>query len=161
MLTPVPPMRRLVLLALAAAGLCACQREEPPLGAAPAERMPAVSAATAAGPPAFVGRWAVSRGACGERSWTLTAASLASPSALSCQFFKSVRTSAGYTVYSTCAIGKATQPMRLVFTLTGAGAERALTLSGGPFTEPVALTRCPVDQQAAQSAPPASSAAPA
>ena len=155
-------MRRPILLALlAAAGLCACQREEPPLGAAPAERMPALSAATAAGPPTFVGRWAVSRAACNRRSWTLTGASLASPSALSCQLLKAERTSAGYTVYSTCAIGKVSQPMRLIFTLTGSGAERSLTLTGGPFTEPVALTRCPVEQQAAENAPPASSFAPA
>ena len=161
MLQCVPAMRRRMLLAwLAAAGLAACSRpSEPPIGSAPAERAPPLTASVAAGPPVYVGHWAVSRSACGERGWDLTAAGLQSPSALSCEFFKAEPTSAGYTVYSTCKVGKAAQPMRLVLTLTGQG--KSLTLSGGPFSEPVALARCPAGLQSASSAPPESASAPA
>ena len=161
MLNGVPMMRRPALVALATMALLGgCERSLPPIGAAPAERAPALSAAALAGPPGFVGRWAASKGACVARGWELTAARLTSPSALSCELFNADRTSAGYTVYSTCMVGKASQPMRLVFTLTGSGSNRSLTLTGGPFTEPVALSRCPEAIESASGAA-ASSAAPA
>lgn len=153
-------MRRWALFAvLAAAGLGACHRREPPLGAAPAERAPPLTAAAAAGPPLFVGHWAVSSKACAERGWDLTATSLQSPSALSCTFSKAEPTSAGYTVYAVCAVGKASQPTRLILTFSSHG--HSLTLTDGPFTEPVALTRCPAGARSAESAPPESSSAPA
>ena len=139
----------------------ACSRQsEPPIGAAPAERAPPRTAAELAGPPQFVGRWAASETACSTRSWSLTASNLTSPSALTCELFKAERTSAGYVVNSTCKVGKASQPMRLVFTLTGSGPNRSLTLTGGPFTEPLALSRCPGNLESASSTP-ASAAAPA
>ncbi len=152
--------RRMLLAALAAAGLAACGRNhEPPLGAAPAERAPPPTAAAAAGPPLFVGHWAVSRKACAERGWDLTPTSLQSPSALSCAFSKAEATSAGYTVYAVCTVGKASQPTRLI--LTFSGHDQALTLTDGPFTEPVALTRCPAGTQSADNTAPGSSSAPA
>lgn len=153
--------RRLLIAGLAAAGLCACGRHEPPLGAAPAERSPPMTSTSPAGQPLFVGRWAASRAACADRGWEITAAALKSPSALSCEIAKAEPTSAGYTVYATCIVGKATQPSRLVFTFSGPSTNRALTLTGGPFTEPMALARCPAGLQSAESAPPQSSAAPA
>ncbi len=140
--------------------LCACSRPEPPIGAAPAERSPSITTSAAGGAPLFVGRWAASKTACAARGWELTANSLKSPSALTCELLKAVPTSAGYTVYSTCLVGKASQPMRLVFTLTGSGATRSLTLTGGPFTEPLALSRCAGAIESASSTP-AGSAAPA
>jgi hypothetical protein len=160
MLHGVPTMRRQALLALAAtAMLGACgQRHLPPIGAAPAERAPEQTAAEAAGPPLFVGRWAASATACDSRVWELTATRLTSPSALSCQLLKAERSSAGYSVNGMCTVGKASQPMRLIFTLTGSG--RSLTMTGGPFTEPVALARCSQDLEAASSTP-SSAAAPA
>lgn len=161
MLNGVPMMRRPTLVVLATMALLGgCERSLPPIGAAPAERAPALSAAALAGPPGFVGRWAASKAACAARGWELTAVSLNSPSALTCQFFKSERTSAGYTVYSTCTVGKASQPVRLVFTLTGSDGARSLTLTGGPFTEPVSLALCSKATQSASSTPP-SAAAPA
>ena len=84
-----------------------------------------------------------------------------SPSALSCELTKAKPTSAGYTVYGVCMVGKAAQPTRLIFTLTGSSTSRSLTLSGGPFLEPMALARCPDGLQSAANAPPPSSAAPA
>lgn len=153
--------RRLLIAGLAAAGLCACGRQEPPFGAAPAERNPPMTAVTPAGKPLFVGRWASSRAACADNGWEITAASLKSPSALSCEIAKAEPTGAGYTVYATCTVGKAMQPSRLVFTFSGPSANRSLTLTGGPFTEPMALARCPAGLQSAESAPPESPAAPA
>jgi len=154
-------MRRWTLFAmLAAAGLAACDRHhEPPIGAAPAERAPPLTASVAAGPPLFVGRWAPSKRSCANRGWDLTATSLKSPGALSCQFSKPEPTSAGYTLDAVCSVGKAIQPTRLIFTFTSKG--KSLTLSGGPFTEPIALSRCPSEVESASSAPPASSSAPA
>ncbi len=162
MLKGVPAMRRrLLLAALATAALGACGRQEPPFGAAPAERAPPMTAAASTGQPLFVGRWAATRTACADRSWEITAASLKSPSALSCEISKAQPTGAGYTVYATCMVGKAMQPTRLVFTFSGPSSNRALTLTGGPFTEPLALSRCPAGLQSAEGAPPESSAAPA
>ncbi len=160
MRTGVPAKRRRVLLACAAvAGLGACGRgNEPPFGAAPAERAPPITAVAPAGKPLFVGRWAASREACANSGWEMTAVSLKSPSALSCEISKAEPTGAGYTVYGTCSVGKAMQPTRLVFTFSGPAHNRGLTLTGGPFTEPMALTRCPAGLQSAEGATPAESA---
>ena len=160
MLHCVPAKRRLALLALAAVGLlCACERQHlPPIGAAPAERAPMASVAEAAGTPLFVGRWAATSTACAAHGWALTAASLKSPSALTCTIAKAEPTPAGYTIYGACTAGKASQLTQLVFTLTGSGASRSLTLSGGPFSEPVALTHCSEKLESASNAPPASGA---
>lgn len=161
MLHGVFTMRRPALALAVMALLAACgQRSLPPIGASPAERAPAQTAAEAAGPPLFVGRWAASTTACVARGWELTSTSLVSPSALTCRLFKAEPTSAGYTVYSTCMVGKASEPMRLVVTLSGSGKTRSLTLTGGPFVEPVALSHCPRPLEAASSTP-ASAAAPA
>jgi hypothetical protein len=155
-------MRRAALTAVSAAALlCACsQKPEPPIGSAPAERAPPMTTGAAAtGAPLFVGRWAASRDACATRGWDLTATSLHSPSALNCDLTKARPTGAGYTVYGVCSVGKAAQPTRLIFTLTGPASNRSLTLTGGPFLEPMALARCPDGVQSASNpAPPASSA---
>ena len=116
---------------------------------------------SAGGPPLFVGRWAASQAACATRGWELTPTSLKSPSALSCELTKAQPTSAGYTVYAVCTVGKAAQPTRLVFTLSGPSTNRGLTLTGGPFLEPMALARCPSGVLSASAAPPSSSSAPA
>jgi hypothetical protein len=150
MTRPVVATRRLILTALLLT-TAACHRPaEPPLGAGVAERAPP-HPASAAGPPAFVGRWAVARAACARQPWVLTSDQLRSPSVLSCSFDKVNPTDAGYTIYSVCTVGKAQAPGRLVFTLTGQGSTRSLTVNGGPFTEPMALARCP-ETAAAQSA---------
>jgi hypothetical protein len=159
-----PSKQRLGQLALAAAALlCACsQKPEPPIGSAPAERAPPMTTGAAAtGAPLFVGRWAASQDACATRGWDLTATSLRSPSALSCELTKARPTPAGYTVYGVCMVGKAAQPTRLIFTLTGPAANRSLTLTGGPFLEPMALAKCPDGLQSASNPAPPSSSAPA
>jgi hypothetical protein len=158
-----PSIRRATLIVLGAmALLAACSRsDDPPIGSAPAERAPTLTAIAPAGAPLFVGRWAASRSACSTKGWDLTTTSLRSPSALSCELTKARPTPAGYTVYGVCTVGKATEPTRLIFTLTGPAAARSLTLTGGPFLEPMALAKCPDGLQSAANAPPPSSSAPA
>jgi hypothetical protein len=130
--------------------MAGCERT-PPIGSAPAERAPPRFAAGSTGPPAFVGRWAASKAVCAEQPWILQAGGLRSPGVLSCQFVRVDPTNAGYTVLSICSVGKVEEPTRMVFTITGEGQERSLTLSGGPFEEPAPLTWC--GEQAAPAHP--------
>jgi hypothetical protein len=123
----------------------ACQRRsEPATAVESAERAPP-QAVSEAGPPGFVGRWALTPSACGRQAWVLSPLALRSPSVLSCSFERVSPIGAGYAVDTVCTVGKAKAQGRLVFTLTGQGASRALTMSGGPFTEPMALAHCPGD----------------
>jgi hypothetical protein len=138
----VPLVRRASPALMVAALLLADCKRTPPIGSAPSERAPPLFAAGAAGPPAFVGRWASSKAACAERPWVLQTGELRSPGVLSCQFVHVDPTTAGYTVLSVCTVGKVAEPTRLAFTLTGEGDDRSLTLSGGPFAEPAPLTWC-------------------
>ncbi len=139
-------MRRTTLALLVVLAACG---KTPPIGASAAEQAPPLSAAGAAGPPAFVGRWASSKAVCAQRPWILQAGELRSPGVLSCQFVRVDPTPAGYTVLSICTVGKVEEPTQLAFTLTGKGDDRSLTLSGGPFAEPAPLTWCD-DQVAAK-----------
>ena len=134
------PASLLALLAFAAP-TAACQRHAaPPIAVQAVER---AAPRPADGTPAFVGRWAATPAACATRAWVLTSDALRSPSVLACSFDQVSQTDAGYTVDGVCAVGKARAPGRLVFTLTGRGEARSLTVNGGPFTEPVALAHCP------------------
>jgi hypothetical protein len=138
----VAARRPALLLALLAlfAPTAACHRPTaPPIAVHAAER----AAPPADGTLGFVGRWAATPAACATRAWVLTADALRSPSVLACSFDQVSPTDAGYTVDGVCAVGKARAPGRLVFTLTGRGEARSLTVNGGPFTEPVALAHCP------------------
>jgi hypothetical protein len=144
----VVALRRAVLMAGAVALAAGCHGKTlPAVGAATAPAAPAgrapQSPASADGAPAFVGRWAVTAATCSRQAWVLTADTLSSPSVLSCSFQGVEPTDAGYMVDSQCMVGKARAAGRLVFRLTGRGQNRALTLSGGPFSEPMALVRCP------------------
>ncbi len=137
----VIPVRRLSALLLAAMLLVACRDRyvlKTARTAAPIPRAEAVG-----GPPGYVGRWAPSASACTKDGWSFTTAGMESPGVLSCSFDKINPTDAGYTAVGVCTVGKAKAPGRLVMTLTGRGPSRSLTLNGGPFTEPVALARCP------------------
>ena len=136
----------------------ACGPKEAPLGAGPSgEAAPASGPArpVAASSLSFVGHWAATKTGCAREPWVFTAGGLSSPDVLSCTFGKINPTDAGYSVTAICAVGNAWAPGQLLFTMTGAGAARSLTMSGGPFSEPVALERCaakpPLQVQAASS----------
>ena len=145
-----PALRRLptaiAILMLGLVGACH-SKTEPTIEAGAAQREHASPIPTA-GPPAFVGRWSATASSCAHKVWVLTSDSLRSPSVLSCTFEKVSPTDAGYTALSTCTVGKARAPGRLMFTLVGQGAARSLTLNGGPFDEPVGLVRCPAGADA-------------
>ncbi len=140
MTTGVFKMRRWVVLGfLLSATVAACGPSEPPIGANPK----AYDSAAPAGPPAFIGRWGAESKGCDRDIWLIGSDGLRSPSELSCTFESIDTTSAGYIVSAMCRVGKAVQPSRIVFTMTGPAAAQSLTMTGGPFAEPVALSRCP------------------
>jgi hypothetical protein len=78
------------------------------------------------------------------------------PTALSCTFDKIIPSDAGYVVYGECEVGRAREPSTLMLTMTGRAAARSMTVSGGPFNDPVALAQCapPAGAQAAASSAP-------
>ncbi len=120
-----------------------CHRGPPALaqglpGAAP----PPPRHRTADGTPVFVGRWAASSTACERDPWVFKTGGLTTTGALSCTFDSFSPTVAGYVANGVCTVGKASSPMRLTMTLTGADSSRSMTISGGPFAEPVALAPC-------------------
>jgi hypothetical protein len=95
------------------------------------------------GPPAFVGRWATTAADCGQRPWTLSPAELVAPSGMRCNLGKLSPGSAGYGADVVCKGAGPERLGRITLTMSGQGASRGLTLAGGPFTMPVALTSCP------------------
>jgi hypothetical protein len=131
----------LMLMIGAAAVVSACRRDE--IYSPRPEALPASAPMPASGPPAFVGRWAASPADCARRAWVLTAAALDAPDRTHCAFAKLSPGSAGYGVDVDCRGPGPEQIGRLTLTLSGEGAERGLTVAGGPFALPVALTRCP------------------
>ncbi len=126
-----------MLMLSVAAGMTACRPSEPPIGANPK----AYESAVEAGSPAYIGRWSVASD-CDRDIWVIGSDGLRSPSALTCTFDAVEATSAGYVVNGICQVGKAMQPTRMVFTMSGKGVSRSLTVSGGPFAEPIALSQC-------------------
>jgi len=136
---------------LAGLALCACHGSGVPMAkASPELDQPAPAAAAAAAKvPAYVGRWAVTPSACAARAWNVGADQLRSPGPFSCSFTEVTPTLAGYTVLGMCRVGKASAPGRLVFTMTQLPSGPSLTVSGGPFQEPIGLVRCGEPVQAA------------
>ena len=151
----ISPVSRSKALALAGLGMAAltagCGPSEPPIGANPK----AYQSAVPTGPLAFVGRWGGGSSRCARDVWVIGSDGLRSPSALACSFESIEPTSAGYIVGGMCQVGKAVQPTRLVFTISGPPGDQDLTVTGGPFNEPLALERCPNQDAAPASALPA------
>ena len=121
------------------AGLCACGKSQSGLYA---ERSipilaPAASAAT---PPRFVGRWAASTAECAT-PWVFEARSLRE-AGLTCEFDRVDESSAGYSVATVCRMPKGPLPARLSIVLPETARVSNLTVSGGPFSDAVALQRC-------------------
>jgi hypothetical protein len=146
--TVFAPRRPLLILLLVSAPAAGCgDRNKLTYASAPA---PPPQSAPVDGKPAFAGRWAPAASACLHDAWSMTTAGMNTPGELSCAFDRVQPTDAGYTVAAVCAVGKAKAPGRLVLTLSGKGPSRSLTVNGGPFSEPVALVRCPGEATPAQ-----------
>ncbi len=129
---------------MAAAG---CHQRQTILAPASVDTTPTPVAAS--GPARFIGRWAAAPTACGHEAWQIGAQQLRSPTTLACSLETVHATDAGYTVDGMCTVGKAVAPSSLVFTMSGADRRGGLTISGGPFDEPVGLVRCPEQVTAA------------
>ena len=137
-------MTRLPFLALCSLAAClvlaACDS-----GTIMHEDAPATPSASAMvrGQHDFVGRWAASADACGQAAWTMTPQRLQSPGAFQCSISQLSPTMAGYTVNGGCSQGGASTPGRVVMTLVGGPPATGMTLTDGPFVEPLTLVRCP------------------
>ncbi len=154
MATGVFKMRRWAVLSLLlCATVTACGRGDEPIKANPAYDSP-----VPAGPPVFIGRWAPGSAACDSGPWVIGSDGLRSPAGLACTFESIDPSSAGYIVGALCQVGKVMQPTRIVVTVTGRAPSQSITMTGGPFAEPVALSRCPSPATAAPASPPVSAA---
>ena len=133
----------------AAFGLSACRRDALPM----AKNVPAAAQTPVThavnGQPGYVGRWAVSQADCAQRAWVFSPEKLQTPGPFTCDLSHVEPTTAGYSVNGTCTVGAASAPTLLNFTLTRFGGP-SLTVSGGPFPEPVALGRCRSDVHTAE-----------
>jgi hypothetical protein len=135
---------------LAALGAAACHQQGLPIAkSSPEPAHAALSASMGSSTPAYVGRWAVTASACEDRPWSLASDQLRSPGPFSCTFEQVTPTLAGYTVNALCRVGKANAFGRLELTMARLPSGPSLTVSGGPFQEPIGLTRCPEPVQAA------------
>jgi hypothetical protein len=130
----------LMLMIGAAVVVCGCGRQQ----IYSKQSVPiSLAVASRSGRPAFVGRWAATRADCARSPWILTPTELDTPGRTHCSFAKLSPASAGYAADVACSGSGAEQIGRITLTLTGQRESRGLTLAGGPFTLPVALTPCP------------------
>jgi len=134
--------RTLLPLLFPALLLAACDRRDSIVRAESPPALAAAPRAQAQGQPAFAGDWAVTAAECARHPWRLSVSHVASPAGVDCSIDQLDATLAGYTAHSTCTRDGVATPGRLVLTLGPAGG-RTLTVSEGPFREPVSLVRCP------------------
>jgi hypothetical protein len=130
-------MRHAALLPLALLlGLCACGKAETSLFAERSVPMlaPPASAET---PARYVGHWAATPEQCSD-AVVIEARSLREDN-FTCEFDKVDQSSAGYTATSLCRMKSGPQPSRLTMIMPEPA---SITISGGPFKDGVALTRC-------------------
>jgi hypothetical protein len=130
-----------IILGAAAGLLAACDRGDLYSKQSPAAPLAVTSAM--AGTPPFVGRWAATRADCPAAAWTFTPTGLQAPNGTHCAFVKESVGSAGYGMDVSCTGAGPGQIGRVTLTLSGQGATHGLTVAGGPFPMPVALTPCP------------------
>jgi hypothetical protein len=120
-----------------AAGLAACGR---PQGLYADRSIPVVApAASAETAPPFVGRWTTA-GQC-QTPMVIAARSL-SDGAVTCDFDRVEASSAGYSIATVCHAAGHSTPGRLLVMLPDPVHVTSLTLSGGPFSDAVAVQRC-------------------
>ena len=130
-------MRNAALLSLALLlGLCACGKADKSLFAD--RSIPVLAPSASAETPArYVGRWAAAPEQCSD-AVVIEARSLRD-AAFSCEFDKVDQSSAGFTATSLCRMKSGPTPSRLTMILPEPA---SITISGGPFKDGVALTRC-------------------
>lgn len=121
--------------ALGLTGLAACDRQDSPLFA---------DQSTVANAPAipiqnYVGRWAVNADNCVSHPWTFAKASLAAGDGTVCDIAGAERSPAGFSLPGICRRPDGDLPGRLLLTFAGVD---SMTLTGGPYRQPVTLVRC-------------------
>lgn len=87
----------------------------------------------------YVGRWAVTPANCAAHPWTFDKISLAAGDGTVCQIASAERSPAGYSLPGICKRPDGELPGRLLLTFAGVD---SMTLTGGPYKNPVTLVRC-------------------
>jgi hypothetical protein len=126
-----------LIAAVSAAALGACNRRS---GLYADRSAPPPASSENRDAPWYVGRWARSPDQCAD-PWVFSAWRLDGRS-VDCDFEKVEASQAGYAVSATCRSGGGLNPTRLSIVTPDQARVSTLTISGGPFTNAVALKRC-------------------
>lgn len=132
----------ILLAILAATCLAGCNRQGNLVRAESPRGLQASATAQAQAQPNFAGAWARTAAECRRQPWRLSVTRVTGPGGVDCGIEQLDSTLAGYTAHSTCTANGVATPGRIVLTV-GAAQTGTLTLSQGPFGEPVSLVRCP------------------
>lgn len=94
-------------------------------------------------PAPYVGRWAATPELCADGAWMFEPGRVATAGEVSCDFATVTPQGAGYRVGAKCLAEGVAEPETFGLALAGAGAAQRMTVTGGPWTGPVTLMRCP------------------
>lgn len=140
----LPRGRRQAALAIVAAlTLAACseqpaqQAQTPPPATAPPTAPPTPQ------PPSYVGRWAVSLAACQNGAWEFAKDRVGTAGEVSCQFDKVTPNPSGYAIEAQCVAQAPPELQSFTLAFTGVGPAETMTITGGPWSGPITLVRCP------------------
>jgi hypothetical protein len=125
--------------------LAACS-EQPAEQAQPAQSPPPPTAPAAPltpQPPSYVGRWAVSLAACQNGAWEFTRDRVGTAGEVSCQFDKVTPNPSGYAIEAQCVAQAPPELQSFTLAFTGVGPAETMTITGGPWSGPITLVRCP------------------
>lgn len=137
---------RKTLIVLALLGLAACGRqEEPPPVTAAAEAPPETLAPQPApvGPPDYEGRWAASAELCADGAWEFRQDGVSTAGEVSCAFREVEPSASGYRIQAACTHEGSQSDSEIGLSMTDPAPPQSMTVTGGPWSGPVTLRRCP------------------
>ena len=134
-------IRPLAVLAALTVVACSEQPAEPAAQAPP----PSAPSVPAAQPtlPSYVGRWAVSLAACQNGAWEFAKDKVGTAGEVSCQFDKVTPQASGYAIEAPCIAQAPPELQSFTLAFTGVGPAETMTITGGPWSGPINLVRCP------------------
>ena len=132
--------------------LAACEDRAEPVTPAPVPARGRAAEPTPPAPldeaPSFVGVWAARPELCRNGSWMFTPQGVRTAGEVSCAWSKVEKTETGYALAGTCTAEGVAKPAEAVLTIDPAK-PAAMTVTGGPWAGPIALTRCSAEPLAA------------
>ena len=78
-----------------------------------------------------------------DGAWMFEPGRVATAGEVSCDFTTVTPQAAGYQVSAKCLSEGTAEPQTFQLALAGAGAAQSMTVTGGPWTGPITLMRCP------------------